>query len=550
MIKNKCKKTISIMLLMTMIVTTCNTNVFAGGEFSCIKVDNVSCENIFKCCRNNEDDTKNKKEEGEKALLVENKPSEVYTSETEVVLDSITPPTNIISTEVAKTENFAQTCEENTTSLGIPDDKGNCGDNVSYLFYKSTGELVIQGKGEMKSYLASEVSPWNKYKNEIQSVKIEDSVTSIGDRAFKDYTKLTSVILGNGIEKIGNNAFSGCIGLTSLELPQNVKKIDKFAFWKCKNLKSVSIPNSVRTIDDWAFRDCTGLKEIKIPNGVIEIGGSSFLGCTGLVSVTIPNSVEEIGEWAFSGCTSLNLITYLGKTDPNCRSAFNGCNIREIQVPPDYRDSKFCGFDKINKKNDTDFILNNKTGTLVIKRKGAMGDYSSSKISPWFNDKDKIKSVEIKDGVTYIGKRAFRDCKNLTAITIPATVKKISKLAFWKCTGLKSIDIPNNSIKTIDDWAFRECTSLKEIKIPNGVIKIGGSAFYGCERLISVTIPNSVTSIGEWAFCGCKNLNSVIYLGKIDLNCKSAFQGCEGLKEVSVPTGYEGRLFCGKAISK
>ena len=151
MIKNKCKKTISIMLLMTMIVTTCNTNVFAGGEFSCIKVDNVSCENIFKCCRNNEDDTKNKKEEGEKALLVENKPSEVYTSETEVVLDSITPPTNIISTEVAKTENFAQTCEENTTSLGIPDDKGNCGDNVSYLFYKSTGELVIQGKGEMKS---------------------------------------------------------------------------------------------------------------------------------------------------------------------------------------------------------------------------------------------------------------------------------------------------------------------------------------------------------------------------------------------------------------
>ena len=350
MIKNKCKKIVSTMLLMTMIATTFSVDVFAGDDNS----DGISdiCESCAKGCMKGciESCIDKKKEKGEKAHLLESttysskENNIVDTSGTEAVLDSVTLPTNIIPTEVAKAENFTQTCEENTVSLGIPDDKGNCGDNVSYLFYKSTGELVIQGKGEMKSYLASEVSPWNKYKNEIQSVKIEDSVTSIGDRAFKDYTKLTSVILGNGIEKIGNNAFSGCIGLTSLELPKNVKKIDKFAFWKCKNLKSVSIPNSVRTIDDWAFRDCTGLKEIKIPNGVIEIGGSSFLGCTGLVSVTIPNSVEEIGEWAFCGCKNLNSVIYLGKTDLNCKSAFQGCEgLKEVSVPTGYEGRLFCG---------------------------------------------------------------------------------------------------------------------------------------------------------------------------------------------------------------
>ena len=64
MIKNKCKKTVSTMLLMTMIVTTCNTNVFAGGEFSCVKVD-IHCEGVFKdCCSESYDSLNN---EGQKS---------------------------------------------------------------------------------------------------------------------------------------------------------------------------------------------------------------------------------------------------------------------------------------------------------------------------------------------------------------------------------------------------------------------------------------------------------------------------------------------------
>ena len=52
MIKNKCKKIVSAMLLMTMIATTFSVDVFAGGEASCVKVD-IHCNGIFDNCCNN-----------------------------------------------------------------------------------------------------------------------------------------------------------------------------------------------------------------------------------------------------------------------------------------------------------------------------------------------------------------------------------------------------------------------------------------------------------------------------------------------------------------
>ena len=53
---------------------------------------------------------------------------------------------------------------------------------------------------------------------------------------------------------------------------------------------------------------------------------------------------------------------------------------------------------------------------------------------------------------------------------------------------------------SIGDEAFRECKNLTSITIPNSVTSIGKSAFYNCANLTSITIPNSVTSIGDEAF--------------------------------------------------
>ena len=45
---------------------------------------------------------------------------------------------------------------------------------------------------------------------------IPDSVTSIGENAFADYTRLASVKFPNSVTSIDTSAFSGCTSLTRI----------------------------------------------------------------------------------------------------------------------------------------------------------------------------------------------------------------------------------------------------------------------------------------------------------------------------------------------
>ena len=47
-------------------------------------------------------------------------------------------------------------------------------------------------------------------------------------------------------------------------------------------------------------------------------------------------------------------------------------------------------------------------------------------------DRDKIKEVVINDGAKVIGERAFFECEELTAVSVPSTVVEIGSYAFSK----------------------------------------------------------------------------------------------------------------------
>ena len=55
----------------------------------------------------------------------------------------------------------------------------------------------------------------------------------IGEYAFKDCSRLTSLTLPAGITSIGYAAFNGCSGLTSLTLPAGITSIGEYAFYNC-----------------------------------------------------------------------------------------------------------------------------------------------------------------------------------------------------------------------------------------------------------------------------------------------------------------------------
>src|ERR1035441_4459318 len=89
-------------------------------------------------------------------------------------------------------------------------------------------------------------------------------VTSIGDNAFAQSRRLTSVVIPDSVTRIGYRGFYDCTNLTSMTIGNNVNSIGNEAF-EGSGLTSVMIPNSVTIIGDEVFESCTTLTNVTIP---------------------------------------------------------------------------------------------------------------------------------------------------------------------------------------------------------------------------------------------------------------------------------------------
>ncbi len=362
---------------------------------------------------------------------------------------------------------------------------GKCGDNVTWSFNSSTGTLTISGTGDMANYAAVE-SPFYD-NNLIKSIVINNSVTSIGNRAFYRCTSLTKVTIPNSVTSIGSDAFFNCSSLINVTIPNGVTYIDDYTFWLCESLTSVIIPTSVTSIGEYAFADCNSLTKITIPDSVVRIGNNAFRECTSLTNITIPDSVKSIGDFALFGCESLTKITVDKNNEYYCNDEYgvlyNNNKTELIQYP-------------IGNTRMTFNVPNSVTSICDLA----------------FSQCKYLTSIIIPDGVKNIGCSTFLNCTNITKVTIPNSVTSIGEGVFDHCISLTSITIPN-SITSIGYGAFFDCKSLISVTIPDSVTSIGGTAFDNCCSLTSITVSNSVTSIGDYAFLYCYSLSDVYFTG-------------------------------------
>lgn len=439
---------------------------------------------------------------------------------------------------------------------------GACGDNATWTL-DDYGNLVISGTGAIDDDAFYDF----EYTTDVTSVTIESGVTGIGDYAFVNCSALKSVSIPSSVTSIGENAFSGCSALESVTIPGSVASIGDFAFEMCDNLESVTIEAGVESIGSEAFGYCYALVNLMIGAGVTNIGVDAFVDCTSLASVTLPEGVTSIGNEAFYGCTALETVTLPKSLTDIGKSAFADCDALSTvnYGGTEFRKNALIGYRWSDDGNDAlydaewnfadlgegiaDFGTCGaegdnliwtmyEDGSLVISGSGDMADYYNVS-TPWEDYTDYLVSLELPEGLTYIGADAFYCCYALESLTIPSTVTSIGKRAFYGCSSLDSLTIPAN-VTSIGLGCFGECTSLASVTIPSNVTSIGADAFIECYNLTTVTIEEGVTSIGNAAFSGCTELATVTLPKSLTSIGDRAFDYCESLTNVNYG-GTEGR---------
>lgn len=323
------------------------------------------------------------------------------------------------------------------TTLGAAAQNSGTTGPLNWNYDTGTKTLTITGTGAMPDFANADAQPWKDVRNEIEKVKIEAGVKSVGAYAFRNSAALTSVTLPAGVQTIGEAAFNDCAALTSVTLPEGLTTIGKYAFSGCAALTSITLPGSVTAIGEQAFGNCTALTDITVGWATpLDIQANVFHP-----SVTLQNIKLHVPAGRTKAYRGKDVWKTFGKiTD----GTITNSPLDATQTWWEYDDA---------------------TRTLTVGGTGAMPDFNSFDDQPWKDVREKIKTVVIEAGVTSIGNEAFTGCEVLTSVTLPGSgLETIGEKAFMGCEKLPSITIPK-SVTTIKEEAFFSCDALGGVTV-------------------------------------------------------------------------------------
>jgi len=478
--------------------------------------------------------------------------------------------------------------------------------------YTGLKEFIID---EENPYYSSQDGVWfNKdkttlikypYENERKVYEIPEGVETIAEEAFHDCIYIRKIVFPSTMKTVKSGAFSSADKLSEIVLNDGLEVID--GGFGQTDLRTLQFPESVTKSGRFGS---TTLKYIAVPES--HTGSVNFMFSHDVVSIYLPKGVNEFGHQAFDYTYKLTDIYYAGTQEefaniPNCgcEPTADNCNRPEAIATIHYNhthtldryyvvkaatpESKgvadhacVCGYSVREEYeyepnsiiegycgHDMMWNFDFETGALTVSGEGDMYDYWDITEFPWYGIKDRIKTVEISEGITSISEYAFENCNGITEMIFPESVTTIGDYAFSGCSGIEKIDLHEN-IVSIGENTFAGCSGMKEFYVSKNLETFSEKYLKGLTNLEKLYVdydhptyytddfgalfkrrnltstdtyitlvyyppcapygyyspPETMVVVGENAFKNSKNLKSVYVPKSLTKIGDSAFAGC------------------------
>ena len=354
------------------------------------------------------------------------------------------------------------------------------------------------------------------------NVTLPKNLSELGSSVFESCANLVSVTFITN-EQL-NEKVEGSADL-KYETDNLVKIIGDNAFMDCKKLTTVTLPYIITSIGKAAFKNCVELTAFTTMEGakdtrLASIGSEAFFGCVKLMNVDnkTTEKVNNVGKSAFENCVALVNID-LSSLGIFSDSVFkNAINLESVKMPLSISVGK-SAFENCGK-------LVNVTAT--INRADANA----------FINCVNIRSIVFASNIKEIGAHAFDGCVLIQKVVIPGSVVTIGDSAFNGCRNIITLTFEGNSLLSIGNSAFKDCELLTNVKLPASLTVLSASAFYGCSDLKNVEIGENIENIGVNAFAYCNDEIIVKFIGTTVPEFGGDIFGGMNNAKISVRQGY------------
>ena len=370
-----------------------------------------------------------------------------------------------------------------------------------------------------------------KFGTAASTIYIEDKyrdkpVTGIASRAFKGYADIEYVYVGKNVKTIGDSAFYNCKNLKGVYFKDSaLESIGVGAFHSCGLLEEITIPKGVTKLQESTFEYCVSLKEINLHDEMVAIDQYAFSDCTALESIEIPDSVTTVGVSAFTNCTALKSAEIGAGVSEISNSLFKNCYALETV--------SFSNAGNLKKISGNAFKDCNELTSVTLPE--GLEDIAANAFL-----------AQVQVSVDAEGKEVVTVLSKLEEVILPSTITHIGKQAFFG-TKLYMDAYMSDKDVYVGDWLIeasyskRNTAEVLEAKdFQDGIVGIADNAVSGCAKLNELYLPKTLKYIGKSAFRDNKQLVSVESPNDSlkDLG-ESAFQDCSALKYVVFGDGLE-----------